>query len=363
MKIGYSISTLSNCGPVNILFNLVKNIDFKDNKVFIYTLKEEKDNSRISEFKELGCIIKNLEIDKKKIFLKKYLIKKQKIVLNNNLDILHTQCFVSTILFQNISGVKKVTTVHNYPLFDFIFLFGEIKGRIMAYLYQKALKNYDKVIGCGQNIKDLFLEKNNFKIDYVENGVDESNFPYDETVSKFKMREKLKIDSDKIIFISVGSLSERKNVIYLVNEFKKLSNKNYELILLGDGPLKSNILKMNLKNVSVLGNKNNVREYLFSSDYYISSSKAEGLPTSVIEAMSQKLPLILSDISPHKEIFNIVPKSGILFENNKEGKLIEVLENLKEKNYRCMSVNSYYGFKLELNAKKMCKKYFDLYKN
>ena len=38
------------------------------------------------------------------------------------------------------------------------------------------------------------------------------------------------------------------------------------------------------------------------SDYFVSASLSEGLPNSVLEAISMELPVLLSDISSHKEI-------------------------------------------------------------
>lgn len=61
------------------------------------------------------------------------------------------------------------------------------------------------------------------------------------------------------------------------------------------------------------GSVNNVNEYLQASDIYIASSKSEGLPNGVLEAMAVGLPVILSDIEQHKEVYDANPKIGELY--------------------------------------------------
>ena len=50
MKILYLVSTLRNCGPVNQLYNIVKNINSDDDKCIIITLSGEPQNSLEKKF-------------------------------------------------------------------------------------------------------------------------------------------------------------------------------------------------------------------------------------------------------------------------------------------------------------------------
>ena len=68
-----------------------------------------------------------------------------------------------------------------------------------------------------------------------------------------------------------------------------------------------------LPNVIFTGNIGNVNEYLQAADIYISSSKSEGLPNGVLEAMATGLPVILSDIEQHKEIYDTNSMIGSLY--------------------------------------------------
>lgn len=104
--------------------------------------------------------------------------------------------------------------------------------------------------------------------------------------------------------ISVGSLRPPKNYIYLIEAFKKLKNKNIELHIYGDGPLKE-ILQAEINNAEVpvflKGQVNSINEVLPQYQLYTMSSLLEGFSVSVLEAMAVKLPLLLSNIPSFKE--------------------------------------------------------------
>jgi hypothetical protein len=65
-RILYTISTLKNYGPVNQLYNLIKNPIILDNfKIEILTLSKEESNSRKHDFEDLNIKIYNLNMPKK----------------------------------------------------------------------------------------------------------------------------------------------------------------------------------------------------------------------------------------------------------------------------------------------------------
>ena len=63
------------------------------------------------------------------------------------------------------------------------------------------------------------------------------------------------------------------------------------------------------------GHINNPNKLLSETDYLVSASKSEGLPTAVLEALSYGKPLLLSNIESHKEILD-VGDFGFYFKNN-----------------------------------------------
>jgi glycosyltransferase involved in cell wall biosynthesis len=111
--------------------------------------------------------------------------------------------------------------------------------------------------------------------------------------------------------VSVGRLSSEKNYIKLIDLFLSANLNGFKLIIVGDGPLEKDLKSISNEDILILGFKSNFEEYIYASDYYISTSLTEGMPLSVIVAMEAGKPLILSDIPAHKEIFSTALQMGL----------------------------------------------------
>ena len=116
-------------------------------------------------------------------------------------------------------------------------------------------------------------------------------------------------------------------------------------------------------NVVLCGNVSNVNEYLNVADFFVSVSKAEGMPNAVLEAMSVGLPVILSDIEPHKEIFNENKGIGLLFKTDIEQDFLDKLHKLTTMDYEKMSNAAKNVVEEKFSAQIMSKEYQKIYKS
>ena len=66
-------------------------------------------------------------------------------------------------------------------------------------------------------------------------------------------------------------------------------------------------------NIIFKGLVDNVNQYVKASDSYLSCSYSEGLPNGVLEAMASGLPVVLSDIKQHQEIYEYNNNIGYLY--------------------------------------------------
>src|SRR5699024_156477 len=113
-------------------------------------------------------------------------------------------------------------------------------------------------------------------------------------------------------------------------------------------------------NIIFLGNVNNVRDYLRYADYYISASKSEGLPNSVLEAASSNLEMILSDIPQHKEIFEEVEYKPFYFEANNYRELSKIItDSINNKQTGYIQLNN--EIKLHFSNEIMSNNYQEIY--
>lgn len=115
----------------------------------------------------------------------------------------------------------------------------------------------------------------------------------------------------KILY--VGRLSKEKNVHLLLESCKKVFKTipNLKIYIAGDG----NINCIKHSNINYLGkiSYNQIIKYLSESDYLILPSSTEGMPFSILEAMSLGIPCIYSKINGSTEIIKH-NENGFLFE-------------------------------------------------
>ena len=357
-KILYIVSTLKKTGPIVVLANIVKYLDRNQFEPTILTLSVESKDSLINYFvDELGIKVDSLKLSRiEGIFKGKS--KVLEYIESNNIDVVHTHGIRADGFLKNID-IAKILTLHNYPYYDYPMKFGKLKGGLMAFYHMNIIKsNQNNCIACSKSLSKKF-EQNNLKLPYIQNGVDTEKFIPLSSEEKDSLKEKLNIDKEKRIYITVGSLIPRKDVRTVIEGFK-LYNKNNSSILLiaGDGFEKDNLKAISDKNIIFLGNISNVIEYLQLSDCFISASLAEGLPNAVLEAMACGLPTVLSDIPSHREIYE--NEKGNFFNIKDITKLASLLD-LKDDEFDKQHMLSLKIIKEKFSAKVMSEKYQKVY--
>lgn len=357
----YIISTLESCGPVNVLFNIVKFVDKSKFNVFIVELSNADKNSRKSQFEKLGCKVIQFSMSRIKglFYNLKYL---NKLIKENNIHIVHSHGLRADGLNSKLKSVKTFSTIHNYMELDYTMTYGNIKGKLMANSNLKYIEKINHPIGCSKSVKQYFKDTYKLNIEYIQNGVDETVF-YKQENTKNQVRLKLNLPEDKKIFLVVGKLSERKNPIVIAEAFNLRNKKDEVLVFLGEGELKEELNKYCDKNENILlkGNVNNVKDYLIAGDYYISASLGEGLPNSALEALAMGMPSILSNIPPHAEILEYDKEAGKLFEANSLEELSKSIDYIYNKDYTLLSNKSKDIINKYLSAEIMSQKYQRMY--
>ena len=357
-RILYIISTLKKTGPVNVLYNIIKNLDRTKYEPVVLTLSKEPECSIKHEFEALKveCYCLNLRGAKGYIEAKKI----KDIVKNIAPDIIHTHCFRSTLFTSlYLNNYKTISTVHCDYDVDFVMAYGKFIGSLMSFLMDFSLKRINIRLAVSELLCNLLKKKKNYELSFVNNGIDTEKFK--PAQNKNEIRNKLDLPIDKRIWIWAGVMIERKNPLLLVEAIKQLNTDDI-FIFCGDGHLFSTLKEQikRLYNVILTGNINNIDEYLQASDYYISTSLSEGLPMSVLEAMSCGLPCMLSDIEQHKYVLKD-KSAGIVFKTNDEKDLIEKIKEILNMDYLLASQKSsdivLQNFSSKLMSEKYKKKY------
>jgi len=113
--------------------------------------------------------------------------------------------------------------------------------------------------------------------------------------------------------------------------------------------------------VTFFGNQPETLKFLKAANYYVASSLSEGLPTSVMEAMGCGLPVILSDIDPHKELLNHLNGWPYTFAVSRPDILTEKIDDILDDDYKNLSIGCRKVIDDYINSEIMAQNYQRLY--
>lgn len=234
--------------------------------------------------------------------------------------------FMKIFLSKNVSIITREVNIYSLQKNDFIY------GVFRRIFY----RNVHKIVAQSDDMSDDLISNsflNKDKIHVINNPID-----FMQLKSRTDEINLVSRNKDVIELVSVGRLSHQKGYDILLNMFSKISNKDrYHITIVGDGELKGELehlrdcLGLNLY-VDFVGFSSNPFLYIVNSDVFISSSRHEGFPNVVLEAMSCGKPVLSNDyLGGINEIIN-----------NKNGVVIDISNNVQfEKGIsKCLKLNS-----------------------
>ena len=219
-------------------------------------------------------------------------------------DILHIHAIGPAIFtpFARLLGLKVVFTHHgpDYnrakwgPVAKFVLKVGERLGTAFA----------NEIIVISEVIKDLLENKyKRYDTKLVFNGVNPPVFSL-----KTDYIESLGLKPQKYVF-TLGRFVEEKGFDFLMKAFNDLNQNEYRLVIAGDAdheiPYTKQLKKLAGMNKVVLPGfiKGEELHQLFThARLFVLPSFHEGLPISLLEAMSYRLPVLVSDIPANKKV-------------------------------------------------------------
>ena len=253
-------------------------------------------------------------------------IKLFRIFKKHKFDIVHTHSskpgFIGRIAAR-IAGVPQIVhTVHGFP-------FHPYQKKLIMSFYRSVEKLAglfcDKVVFVNNSERETAIADHLVqpeKAVTIYNGI---------KLPKMEISKK-EID-DKFIIGSCLRFWKQNNIIDTIDSAIRVckQSENIHFIIIGDGELYETAEKMindsGFKDkIQLPGWQNNPTEWLQKFDVFLLYSKWEGLPLSILEAMSYGLPIVASDIKGNNELVSEV--NGILVPINDIDRLTAVLLSL-----------------------------------
>lgn len=218
-------------------------------------------------------------------------------------ELVHVHTPVAALLtrgaFRGSKHGKMVYTAHGFHFFS-----GAPKQNWLIYYPAEKLaaKWTDHLITINeedyQNAKKL-LPAN--KVSYVHGVGVEFASKQLQNDEKQNLKKQLGLSPEAVVISFVAELTSNKNHQFLLNNWQKLKQScpQLELLVIGTGDneqqLKGIVSSENLEGIHFLGYRRDVPSLLQISDIVTLLSHREGLPKSIMEAMAEGLPCIVTN--------------------------------------------------------------------
>ena len=183
---------------------------------------------------------------------------------------------------------------------------------------------YDKILVISKHIQKDF--ENLAKNDDERSRIVRIYNPLD-TEEVLRKSQSLTLEKQTSVptFLSVGTIFPQKGFDRLLKVHRKLLDEGFphNIIIIGDGYDFQNIKKLRdelgvQETTEMLGFTDNPYPYFRDADFYVLSSRYEGFPTVLFEAITLKNNIIATDVSGVREMLEN-GKLGFIVENTEEG--------------------------------------------
>ncbi|HCS53409.1 MAG TPA: glycosyl transferase [Planctomycetaceae bacterium] len=145
----------------------------------------------------------------------------------------------------------------------------------------------------------------------INNGIDipEKGSSVQADATRKSWRKRYGLPEDAYVVLSIGRLARQKRLDSLLwaTHMLSLSEKNVHTVFAGDGPERERMSELIEKYeiegwAHFLGHQNETDELFRNADAFWLGSDFEGQSNSLMEAMAWGLPVVVSDISPNREL-------------------------------------------------------------
>lgn len=265
-----------------------------ENNTSYFNLENEIKNDRILKSKDVNFKKQYFQVVKG---IRHY-------IKENNIDILIDVEVIASLFSIPATRFTK-TKLISWEHFNF---YEDNGSHLRIYARKLAARFSNCIITLTEHDKQNYLNNLDIKgkVEYIYNPIEE----VDDMECNIKSKQ----------IISVGRLTYQKGFDMLCDVAKVVlkDNKGWKWLILGDGEdkdkLRSKIKEYGLENKLILkGNVSNVEEYYKNSSLYVMTSRFEGLPMTLLEAKTYKLPIVS---------FNCLTGPSEIVKNNVNGYLI-----------------------------------------
>jgi len=330
------------------------------NRGFEVIVVAPEDNN-ISELHDLNCKYININIDNKGVnpISELYLFFQYlKIFKQVNPDVILTYTVKPNIYSSIASSILSIPVVNNISGLGTAFIKGGLFGKIVSFLHKVSLKKSRCVFFQNNDDKDLFLKKGLVSKSQVD------ILPGSGVNLEYYQLSNLDIDNKKMgdfVFLLVARLIWDKGIQEYVDAARYIKNSNAKvkfqilgfLDVVNQTAVSRSDVDLWVKEgvIEYLGDTNDVRSFISSSDCVVLPSYREGAPKALLEASAMGKPIIATDVEGCRDVVDN-GVNGLLCNVRDSYDLAQKMKVMLDMDYKVVE-------KMGLNGKKKIEREFD----
>jgi glycosyltransferase involved in cell wall biosynthesis len=307
VRLGLLVTTLEPAGAERVVRDLALGLDARRFSVRVASLQPLRDVTLARELRAAGIPVVSLNLASP-LDLPGALRRLVGWLRRERITLLHTHMFHANLLgrlaarLARPGGVPVVATVHiaeARPL-AWRFRLDRWTRRLLARetcVSSAVAEFHARTTGAARDALTV-----------IPNGVDLARFAPDE-VARREVRAEFGASEDAPLVGTVGRLDPQKDHALLLTAFAELARTNpaARLVLVGDGPLAGELAataaRLGLaERVIFTGRRADVPRLLAALDVFALSSRYEGLPLALLEAMAAEKPIVAVDLPVAREV-------------------------------------------------------------
>ncbi len=360
MNILYLINHAGKGGTEKYVFDLIQAYNGKDDVKCFFAYNEE--GPLLNQMLEDS--IPTFYINMKNPFDLKAAKKLAKICEKYKIDVVHAQFprenYVAILAKRYYPSIRVVYTCH---------LIMENTG-MWKFTNPVMTKSNHKILAVCSRAKEIMIQNgvSADKIKVVLNGIETQPLPKD----RQWLLDEFNISEDCFIITTLARNSEEKGLDYLVRSMETLrecADRPFKCLIVGDGELfddiKSLIYRLDLNSEIIqTGFRTDANKILAGSDMFVNSSKSEALSFSILEALSNGLPVVATNVGGNGDVINGETKCGALVEYGDESAMAFEIKKLMEDPvyYVSCAENAVKTAKEKFSFESMIRETFEAYK-
>ncbi len=284
-------------GLENYVMNLYRNTD-RDLVQFDFLEHYSTDHFFDEEIRDLGGRIYRIPLMEDKKRIPSYIKQLDRLYATHHYNVVHGHMATTAGLYLHAAkkhGVQnRILHAHEDSYIK------NVRGYVRKFLIQHSSHDATQLFACSKSSGEYYYGSKNFSV--LHNAIDTERFSFSRK-QRNRIRGRYGLTDDNFVLCHVGRFSLQKNHDRLIDIFAEIYNHDPRafMFLIGVGEtqehIKQKVHDLGLDaSIAFIGNTSTPEQFYSASDVFVLPSVFEGLPLTGVEAQTNGLPCVFSDV-------------------------------------------------------------------